>query len=126
MSTISIKVNLRQLKHAVQVMKGTSGTMKCLIIPIDQNNLYEGEKGTYLDLTAFELKEKKADSKDTHLLKQLLPKAVYEAMSEEQRKAQPILGNAIVWAGRQEPEPQTVDVSSFVPEGTPGDNDLPF
>jgi hypothetical protein len=124
MSTISIKVNLRQLKHDVREMKGQSGMMKCLIIPIDQNNLYQGEKGIYLDLTAFELKEKKADSKDTHLVKQSLPKALYDSMTKDQQQALPILGNAIVWAGRQEPEPQTTELQPFTPEGAT--DDLPF
>lgn len=121
MSQISVKINLRQLKHVVKTMKRKDGTtIECLIIPIKANNLYEGEKGLYLDLSAFALKEMKEGSKDTHLVKQQLPKEVYNAMSEEERKATPILGNAILWSGHSEPEPNT---SSDI-EMT--EDDLPF
>lgn len=99
MSNISTKINLAALKHSVKTLKGTSGDLECLIIPIEANNLYKGEKGVYLDLTGFEIKNKQGTSKDTHLVKQSLPKEVYEALTDEQKNAQPIVGNHIVWAG---------------------------
>lgn len=105
-ANISIKLNLRQLTHIERDITGKDGNkVKCLIIPIKENKLFEGEKGVYLDITAIEIKNKVGDSKDTHLLKQNLSKEVYDAMPEEQRNAMPILGNAIQW-GRREPEPQ--------------------
>ena len=98
MSNISIKLNLAGLKHVVRKEKRKDGTeVECLIIPIQQNNLYRGEKGMYIDLTAIEIKNPKSGSKDTHLVKQNLPKDIYNAMSEDERKAMPILGNAIYW-----------------------------
>lgn len=101
MSGISIKINLEALKCVKQKKKGKNGEVMCLVLPIDANHLYKGEKGTYLDLQAFELKNPKEDSKDTHLVKQSLPKDVYEKMNEEEKRAIPILGNAIVWGGVQ-------------------------
>ena len=122
MSNISVKINLRQLKSTVRVMKGASGDIECLVIPINVNHLVKGEKGIYLDLMGFEIKEKKADRKDTHLVKQSMPKEVYEVMTEAQKKEAPILGNMIVW-GYQEAEPVEYSVDEL--PDIPGD-DLPF
>jgi DNA-binding cell septation regulator SpoVG len=122
MSNISIKINLRQLKSAVRTMKSASGDIECLIIPIDQNHLVKGEKGLYLDMQAYELKEKKADRKDTHLIKQGFTKEVFDAMTDEEKKTTPILGNLIVW-GYQEPAPVNVEIADT--QQGEGD-DLPF
>jgi len=122
MSNISIKINLRQLKSAVRTMKSASGEIECLIIPINQNHLIKGEKGIYIDMQAYELKEKKADRKDTHLIKQGFPKEVFDAMSEEEKKATPILGNLVVW-GYSEPAPVNVEIVETQENET---NDLPF
>lgn len=120
MGNISIKLNLAGLKHAVRIEKGQSGEQECIIIPIAKNNLFKGEKGLYLDLTAIEIKDRSkqaADQKDTHLVKQNLRKELYEKMTEEQRKAMPILGNAVVWSGSSEPA---------LNEPTAEGDDLPF
>jgi hypothetical protein len=120
MSNISAKLNLLMLKGAVQKMKAKSGLIDCIVIPIDQNNLFRGEKGIYLDMIAFEIKNKQNDSKDTHLIKQSLPKEIREKMTQDELNAMPILGNISVWGEHAESEP----VSSPAPID-PG-NDLPF
>jgi hypothetical protein len=122
MSNISIKINLRQLKSTIRTMKGASGEIECLIIPINQNHLVKGDKGVYLDMQAYELKEKKADRKDTHLIKQSLPKEVFDTMTDEEKKSTPILGNLVVW-GYTEPAPVNVEIEETQP-GTA--DDLPF
>lgn len=109
MANISIKINLKQLKHVERDFTGQDGVtkLKCLIIPIDENMIYQGEKGAYFNITAIEIKDRSklsADQKDTHILKQDIPKDKYESMSEAERMAMPILGNAILW-GRQEAPP---------------------
>ena len=123
MSNISVKLNLAGLTHSRKLMKGKTGDIDCLIIPIEQNKLYKGEKGLYLDLTLIEIKDRSKqspDQKDTHLVKQSFSKEVYDAMSEEERKSYPIRGNAIYWgsfSNSNEPalaEPQEED------------DDLPF
>ena len=122
MSNISVKINLRQLKSTVRVMKAESGDIECLVIPIGVNHLVKGEKGIYLDLMGFELKVKRDDSKQTHIVKQSLPKEVYEVMTDEQKKEMPIVGNMIVW-GFQEAAPVEYAVADMSqPEG----DDLPF
>lgn len=97
MSNISTKVNLAALKHSVKKLKGQTGEVECLIIPIEANSLFKGEKGVYLDLTGFEIKNKANESKDSHLVKQSFPKEVYEKMTDEDKKAQPIIGSHILW-----------------------------
>ena len=127
MSRISIKINLRQLKSAVREMRGKSGMVECLVIPIEQNHLFEGEQGIYLDCVAYELKEKKADRKDTHAIKQSLPKDVYERISESERNEMPFIGNAIVWAV-SEPAPREfpVELPPADEYRTEANDDLPF
>jgi hypothetical protein len=122
MSRISGKINLAQLKGQVKSMKGLNGMVDCFVIPIALNNLYKGEKGIYLDLIAFEIENKKSDSKDTHLVKQSLSKEVREKMTKEEINEMPILGNLQVWSGQHtEADPQT-NVSDVASE----ESDLPF
>jgi hypothetical protein len=124
MANISIKLNLQQLKHVSREMKGKDGKMiKVIILPVEENQLFEGEKGTYLDITAIQIKNKVGDSKDTHLLKQSFSKEVYDKMSDEEKKAYPILGNAILW-GKSEPNP--VASEQFPDDANEEEDDLPF
>ena len=96
--------------------------LDCLILPIAANHLFEGKDGAlYLDLTAFELKEKKEGQTDTHLVKQQLPADVFKAMSDEQKKSTPILGNATVWTGDRSPGGTGTAAPVIGP-----DDDLPF
>lgn len=98
MSKISGKINLQALKHVDMEMDGESGKVLGIFIPIKANNLFKGEKGIYLDLVAFDLKEVKDDQ--SHLVKQSLPKAVYEKMSDDEKKDTPIIGSLNTnWGG---------------------------
>lgn len=117
---ISGRLNLLMLKGAVKKMKAQSGEMDCLVIPIEQNNLFRGEKGVYLDIIGFEISTRREGSKDTHIVKQSLNKETREAMSEEQLKAMPIIGNLAVWVEgnfNQEPvaSPTPIDVADDLP-----------
>lgn len=95
-SNISIKLDLQKLTGAT-VMPVGKDNVECLVIPIAIANLFKGTKGIYIDLTAIPLTNPKQDSKDTHLIKQSFSKEKYAAMSEDERKATPIVGNAIAW-----------------------------
>lgn len=117
MANLNIKLNLQNLICACRLEKGTAGPVECLIIPLEKNHLFKGEKGVYLDLTAFELKE--AKDKKTHLIKQQLPKEVFKAMTDEQKKSTPILGDVSVW---EHTEPEPVSDLKTIAEG----DDLPF
>jgi hypothetical protein len=112
----SLKLNLRQLNHALMTTpKGT----KCLMIPIVENHLFEGEKGIYLDLVAFDI-DKPKENGDTHLIKQSFSKEQREKLGPEFLKALPILGNAKMSSGqRSEPEPKGSDTVAATPENLP-------
>lgn len=117
---ITGKLNLLNLVCAKQMVKGKAGDVECLIIPIEKNKLFVGEKGIYLDLIAFEIKEQKEGRKDTHLVKQSFSKDDREAMTEDQLKAIPILGSLTVGYVKTESEPVS-STETFGPE-----DDLPF
>lgn len=127
MGNISVHLNLRRLQSGQMKIKGKSGELvECVVIPIDANNLVRGEKGVYLDLMGFELKERKPDRKDTHLVKQSLPKEQFEKLTDEQKKALPILGNMTVW-GQQEADPVNFGFEAAQAAVTEGDDsDMPF
>lgn len=61
MSNFGIKVNLAKLNNVfLRNVQGKESTKRCIVIPIEDNWLFEGEKGgIYLSLSAFEYKEKK-------------------------------------------------------------------
>lgn len=91
MANYSIKTDLLKLKGVfVTNLKGKTATKRCLIIPVDEANLYVGEKGVYLNMTAIEMREPKYS--ETHCVKQSLDRERYDAMTDEERNAQPILG----------------------------------
>lgn len=117
---ITGKLNLLNLHAVKRFEKGAAGPVECLIIPIEKNKLFIGEKGVYLDFIGFEIKEPKEGSKDTHIVKQSLSKEERENMTDEELKAMPILGNLSVWAGGGEKTP----ISST--ETLPANSDLPF
>jgi len=117
------KINLAGLQHVIQTKKGKSGDVKCLVIPIEQNHLFHSDNSgaVYLDIIAFEMKE--AKDYGTHIVKQSLPKDVREAMSEEDKKKQPILGNLLIDGSGGIPSAQ----SNNAAEGVLSENDdLPF
>ena len=69
-----------------------SKVKRCLVIPIEENHLYEGEKGIYADFIAWEMREKKENGA-THLIKQSLPKEVRDGLTDLEKKALPIFGD---------------------------------
>ena len=91
MENFSLKVNLLKLRNTVVAMvPGRRETKRCVIVPVDDNHLFVGEKGVYLDLSGIEMRERRFD--DTHVLKQNLPREVYQGMSDEERREMPIVG----------------------------------
>lgn len=124
-----IKVNALKYQNAgVLNIKGRTGTKRCLVVPIEDNHLFESvnedgsPKAVYLDLTAFALREVKYEQ--THLIKQSLPKEIRESMTKEQLDAMPILGGM-----KQLVNPSAnAAAASNVPfaQSTEDNSDLPF
>lgn len=97
MADFNGKLNLLKLKRAgIMQIQGRTGVLRCLVIPVEDNNIFvttdenNHPKAAYIDLTAWELKNPKYD--ETHMIKQSLPKEVREKMTDEEKKAIPILG----------------------------------
>lgn len=98
MANFNAKLNLMKLSRAgIMQIQGRGEVLRCLVIPVEENHLFVSTdevtnrpKAAYLDLTAWELQNPKYE--ETHMIKQSLPKEVREQMTEEQKKAMPILG----------------------------------
>ena len=122
MGNLNINLNLLNLKNAgIASLNGKIGTKRCLVIPIEDNDLHEGEKGIYLNLAVWS-NDKLKDGK-THLVKQSFSKEARERMSNEELKQMPILGNAKPFGeakAQAQEYTQSAD-NSFTP-----DDDLPF
>lgn len=86
------------------------------VTKINKSDLFVGEKGTYLTIDCVELKET-GKYGDTHLVKQVISSERYKTMTEEERKAVPILGNM---KPKEQKTSQTQD-----PAPAPS-SDLPF
>ena len=111
MANFSIKADLLKVQGAfITNIKGKTATKQCLVIPIEDSGLYVGEKGIYLNLTATEMQEPKFG--DTHFLKVNLDKEAYNALTEDERMAIPIIGGmrAIESKPRQVLVTRTVDI----------------
>jgi hypothetical protein len=118
MSNLNINLNLKTLKNtAIVHLKGKTATKQCIAIPISDNDLFIGEKGIYLSLSAWENSNLR-DGK-THLVKQSFSKKVRDAMTDEERRSLPILGDV---------KPFEAKSGSVKSEATvtPDDDDLPF
>lgn len=124
MQNYSIKADLLKLKGAfVTNFKGKTATKRCLVIPVDDSALYVGEKGVYLNMTAIEMENPRF--KETHCIKQSLDKEIYEALTDEQRQALPIIGGMKPIERKAAPQ---MNVSSTF-DGTQAvenEDDLPF
>ena len=115
---LNINLNLKALKNAlIGTVPGKTATKQCICIPIKDNDLFVGEKGVYLNLSAWESNNLR-DGK-THLVKQSFSKKVRDAMTDEERKSIPILGDV---------KPFETASGSVKSEATvtPDDDNLPF
>ncbi len=133
MSNITMSVNLARLKKtAVTNLQGKSGEVKrCLVIPIDENDLHVDEYGVTLNLIAFPNDKKESQS---HLIKQNLKEEKRKAMTEEEKRAIPILGN--IWRPKESlpksdetysvPQQYAADSAEKPTEGEKSIDDLPF
>lgn len=133
MGNFNMKLDLSKLKNAcVKDLKGASGMIKCLIIPVADNNLFISEKtgSVYLDCECKEVQNPKYDQ--THFIKRRYTKEQYYQMDAEDRKNIPIIGNlspqkewnnnnnSSSYSTQSQPRVQPSQISSN------NSNDLPF
>lgn len=119
-----IKVDLLKLQGAcMKNLTGRSGQPKrCIIIPVDDNpSMFLGEKGCYLGLSAFETQGSQYGN--SHMVKPDIPKELRDKMTEEEKKAIPVLGNMRPMQGSSMQVQGSVNMDA--PEGEQND-DLPF
>ena len=114
----NLKIDFAKLnKVGIANIQGKTGKVKCVVIPVEENDIFLSEKGgIYKDFTAIELKEERYGQ--SHLLKPSVPSEIYKALSEEGKKAIPIVG-ALLPIKSKEAEVKTEAVVD--PE-----DDLPF
>lgn len=117
-----LKMNLLALGGAfIANIQGKTAKKRCVCIPIEDAHLYEGEKGVYLSMNMWV--SKNSQYGDSHYLTQNLPKEVRDAMSDEEKKSLPILGNVKV----MELPPKQVQEAVEIPASSNDDlDDLPF
>lgn len=116
---ITLKINLLELKGSIMnIKRKQGGEMECLVLPLELNDFFRGEKGLYLDMVAFEIKNKKEGQRDTHLIKQSFSKEVRDTMTDDEIKAIPILGNLCTTFTGKDPVSSAETVSE--------DDGLPF
>ena len=130
-NNLNVSVNLMKLKAAVMGVKGKEKVKKCLVIPIEDNDLYNkvddnGNVLVFLNLTLWENNEK-SQYGDTHLVKQSHSKEWNESHTDEQKREEPILGNArpVIEKTVEQVNVPTAEVEAM-PFTDGEENDLPF
>ena len=117
MTNYNIVLDLLKIRGAkVMDVKGRTETRRCVVLPIDNatgtvSDAYSREqdgervevrtKGVYLNLTAFELREKNRGQ--SHLVKPAFAREVFERMTDEQLRQVPFIGNMKPWTKDGEP-----------------------
>lgn len=83
-------INLKAFKNSfVADIKGKTTTKKCVCIPIEDNGFYCGEKTITASMVAYET-DKFGHS---HSLRQSVSAEMFNAMTEDERKAIPYVGH---------------------------------
>lgn len=106
------KINLLKLeKTGLMVVNGRSGAKLCVVIPVEENDIYVSRdeslkpKGAYLSINAWQTK---ADSGvdqygNSHGVKQGFAKESIERMSDEELRAKPFIGNLRPFERKEQP-----------------------
>lgn len=89
----NLKLDLAKLnKVGVANITGKTGNkVKCVVIPVEENNIFLSEKGgVYLDLACFALKQEKYGQ--SHLVKLSLTEDQRNFMTQEEKNGMSIVG----------------------------------
>jgi hypothetical protein len=133
MASFNIKLDLSKLeKVAVTDIQGKNGRVKCVVIPVEDNNVFVSDKtgSIYIDFTAHERREQAFGQ--SHIVKRRLSSEKYRAMTQEERNNIPICGSLSPFEGQgggyqdNAPQPSTSQSSSSFGMGASSNVDLPF
>lgn len=126
MENVNIKINLAALTHIELKVRDRRGTeVQGIFIPYEKNKIFVGQKVRSLDLIGFPLKNRKPDSKDTHIIKQSFSKEEREKMTQQEQENLPIIGNLIDWSSVGQASNEDPDLQPGAVVDIP-DNDLPY
>lgn len=94
MENYKVKLNLMKLRNTVvEDVKYGSESKRCVVIPIEDNNLFVSQKSNsvYLDMTAYTCHNDKYGQ--SHVLKQKLGGKAWATMTDDERRNIPIAGS---------------------------------
>lgn len=94
MENLNIKINLGKLNGVCTTTNKKNGK-KYICLPIEDNYVFEGTKGYYLNLTAFVLENGKFG--DSHYIKNQVPQEIYNKMTKEEKENLEIIGSCSVF-----------------------------
>lgn len=115
----NLKLDLAKLKKVgvANITGKTGNKVKCVVIPVEENDIFLSEKGgIYMDLACFEMK--KENYGQSHLIKQSLSEEKRKSMTDEEKNAIPIVGALKPMKAKQAEVREEVQ--------TDEDDDLPF
>lgn len=125
---LNIDIDLLKLANTgVVTLEGKSGKKKCIVIPIEDNDIFvsadeQGRaKAAYMHLTAWKSREERYGQ--THYVKQSFSKEFREAHADMEKS--PILGNGSPVQTKDNNAAQTV-AAPEVAVSVNNDDDLPF
>lgn len=128
------KLDFLKFKNSCVIsVKGKTGEKKGVFVPIEDNGLFvttdenNKAKGAYFNFAVFENKQV-GKYGDTHMIKPRVGKEIRAQMSEEDKRAIPIIGNMRPLDSQSPSVPQN-DIVTPASPAAPQDNDdsdLPF
>lgn len=125
------KIDLSKLSgFGISDLKGASGSVKkCAIIPIEDNDIFIGQKGVYLSIDI--IKSQSQTYGDTHFIVRSKSKKERETEAQTgERVKLPIIGNVKPFAKKDGVEntqtQQSADLDSILIPQIDNNNDLPF
>lgn len=87
-----LKIDIKKLNRAfVYQIQGRTEKVECLCIPVSE--FYHGKNGELYCTIGITEKQTVGTYGDTHFAKQQLEKEAYNRLSDEQKRAIPIIGN---------------------------------
>lgn len=122
------KLDFLKFKNSCVIsVKGKTGEKKGVFVPIEDNGLFvttdenNKAKGAYFNFAVFENKQV-GKYGDTHMIKQSIDKDTRSKMSDEEKRAIPILGNMKPMELQKASQAVEATVAPLVQE----EDDLPF
>ena len=117
-------IALSKLEHVIMNKKGKKGKVKCLVIPIKKNYLFEGKDGAVYLNVRVNLKDKEDQYGQHGFIGQQVPSDIYKAASDKEKEKMktPILGGLKDWEFSSSSNDASGSAGGDVDEG----DDLPF